>query len=251
MSTPAQKLEPIAEVVRAIAASAKPVLAVDTCNFQDLIRVRVNERVPTADPAEVRVAVELPTLVAARQVHIVLPELVPGEWADHADARERELATWVRSVDRGFEWLQAVGAAVGNPHPAVPPAAQLNIAGSLRAVAESLIACGRVLARDPSCVEKALARLTASPKRRPSHEKEIKDSINLEQVLELARLLRSVNFNAPVCWVSSNVVDFAAKGGTKVHPDLATEFNGPRLDYFVTLQAAVGRLRADGHLPKS
>lgn len=251
MSATATPPEVIAESARAIAATNTPVVSLDTCNFLDLVRVDLPQREPRADAAEVRAAVELTALANERRVVLVVPELVPGELADHIADRESEFADWVRYLDQSSDWLAKVGGVVGVPHPQSAAWSPLLLAAKLQAVVGELLGASRVLAREPICVERALARLTANPKRRPSHKKEIKDSMNLEQVFELARLLRTAGFAPPMCWISSNVKDFAGAGRTGVHLDLAPEFAAVKLDYFVTLSAALGRLRANGHLPKS
>ncbi|HVA49772.1 MAG TPA: hypothetical protein VNH11_25620 [Pirellulales bacterium] len=104
------------------------------------------------------------------------------------------------------------------------------------------------MARDQACLDRAVARLIA--KRRPSHQKEIKDSMNLEQSLELSGRLQNAAFAPARVFVSSNTNDFAA-GATSaaVHPDLQGEFAAAGLEFFTSLRAALGSLRARGQLP--
>jgi hypothetical protein len=87
-------------------------------------------------------------------------------------------------------------------------------------------------------------------KRRPSHKKEIKDSMNLEQGLELSRLLRNAAFAPARVFVSSNTNDFAASATSSVvHPDIQGEFAAVGLEYFTSLRATLGALRARGQIP--
>jgi hypothetical protein len=87
-------------------------------------------------------------------------------------------------------------------------------------------------------------------KRRPSHKKEIKDSMNLEQGLELCSQLRNGGFIRPAAFISSNTNDFAAASSkSQLHNDLQSEFAAVSLEYFPSLRAAVGSLRARSELP--
>ncbi len=80
-------------------------------------------------------------------------------------------------------------------------------------------------------------------KRRPSHGKEIKDSIHLEHYLEFCCQLRQANF-APRCvFVSSNKSDFWKDKETPIiHPDLDDDLQSVGLEFYGKLEAAVGQL---------
>ena len=66
--------------------------------------------------------------------------------------------------------------------------------------------------------------------------------LNLEQSLELARLLRVGGFAKPVVFVSSNTRDFADPTSfAKPHPDLVTELAAAGLEYASSLQVAIGK----------
>src|SRR5271157_1808821 len=97
-------------------------------------------------------------------------------------------------------------------------------------------------------LNRAVARLIA--KRRPSHKKEIKDSMNMEQSLELCSQLRNSGFTHPAVFISSNTNDYAAAAtSSQLHNDLQAEFAAVSLEYFPSLRAAFGSLRARGVLP--
>jgi hypothetical protein len=84
----------IADAVAHIRARAAPVILLDTCSLLDLFRRDSTRQQPRVSANEIRTAAELLQLVTARPdvVHLVVPELVPGEFADHADRIEREIA---------------------------------------------------------------------------------------------------------------------------------------------------------------
>jgi hypothetical protein len=115
-------------------------------------------------------------------------------------------------------------------------------------LAEELLARATVLDRDQACLDEAVKRLIA--KTRPSHNKEMKDSMNLEQVLELSRQLKNQGFSPDRVFISSNTADFAeTSSSSKVHPDLEVDFLKAGLKYFTSFRAATGWLRSRGQLP--
>ena len=76
----------ITAVVAQVIAQPAPVTILDTCNFLDLFRRDTTRQQPRVPAEEIRIASEHLQLVTARPdaVHLVVPELVPGEFADHA-----------------------------------------------------------------------------------------------------------------------------------------------------------------------
>ena len=81
----------ITAAVAQIIAKPAPVIILDTCNFLDLFRRDTTRQQPRVPAEEIRIASELLQLVTARPdaVHLVVPELVPGEFAGHANRIER------------------------------------------------------------------------------------------------------------------------------------------------------------------
>jgi len=250
-------MTPIADVASRIRANPAPVLIVDTCNFLDLFRVAR----PTKDTAERRVeldellaAVELLTLLGSPEpaLYHVVPELVPGEFLDNAGVRVQEpFERWVEAHDKTQPWLAEAGKLIGVALPNRAEIRSADLPSRLRSLAEELLATATVLARDRTCLDRAVARLIE--KRRPSHKKEIKDSMNLEQALELCRQLSANEpFPHPMAFVSSNTSDFALPKNNReedihrdVHSDLNAEFHAVSLLYFTSLRAAREHL-ADG-----
>ncbi len=109
-----------AAVARIIAQPA-PVLVVDTCNLLDLFRRDPPRQQPRVPASEIRIAAELLRLVTTRPdaVHLIVPELVPGEFADHAARIEQEFDGWFRFHDDNQNWLAEAAVLVNNPLP--PP----------------------------------------------------------------------------------------------------------------------------------
>ena len=104
--------------------------------------------------------------------------------------------------------------------------------------------------RAVSCIEPvrrllndlALARVMG--KHRPSQDGNIKDSINFEHYLELARRLRAGGFAEEVIFVSKNRKDYWNAENPHIHPDLHPQINDPavQLRFFGSIVATLGFL---------
>lgn len=240
----------IDEAVAEIIATPAPILIVDTCSLLDLFRRRDSPRWhPTANPSDIQVAVDLLHLKSARSdaVHLIVPELVPGEYADHADRIEREFEAWFRLHDENQDWLTETAGCLGLSLPEQSPIREHGLHASCRKLADDLLAKAIVLDRDQACLDRAVTRLIA--KRRPSHDRQMKDSMNLEQALELSRRLQAASSPSPRVFISSNTRDFAdSPTNSEVHIDLREDFTTAGLEYHTSFRSAVGTLRRRGQL---
>jgi hypothetical protein len=182
-------MTPIAAAVTRILAQPAPVLFLDTCSLLDLFRRDGPRHQPRVDAAEIATAAELVQLLTARPdaAHLVLPELVPGEFADHADRIQQDFLGWLGFHDDNQRWLAEAALSVGTTLPRPTALQPLGLDTAFRKLAKDLLARATVLARDQACLDRAVARLIA--KHRPSHKKEMKDSMNLEECLELSGAL--------------------------------------------------------------
>jgi hypothetical protein len=243
-------MTPIPAAVAHILTQRAPVLVLDTCSLLDLFRRDAARQQPRVPAAEIQTAAELLHLVTARPdvAQMIVPELVPAEFADHADRIEGEFEGWVRFHDQNQEWLAEAALWLGLALPAPLAVHPFGIQTSCRRLADDLLTKCVVLARDQASLDRAVARLMA--KRRPSHKKEMKDSMNLEQTLELSTRLQNAGFAFARVFISSNTNDFAASPtDSRLHPDLLADFTGAGLEYYPSLRAAIGSLRARGQLP--
>jgi hypothetical protein len=235
-----------------LAGPPAPVILIDTCNFLDLFRTDESQTKMPAQPRaphrEIRVAADLLALVKAAPgaAHLIVAELVPREYSDHADAIEAQFGKWTELHDETQDWFREAGQSVALVLPAPHPVHPYGLAALLRSLADDLLAKAQVLERDQACVDRALHRLI--DKIRPSHRKEVKDSMNLEQCLELSRRLQTAGFPRSRVWISSNTNDFAQPNSSQVHADLQADFAAAGLQYFTSLRAALGRLRANGEI---
>src|SRR5262249_37232894 len=101
-----------------------PVLLVDTCNFLDLFRS--DSAKPRVPHEEIRAAADLLSLVTATpdSVHLLVPELVPREYTDHANSIQAKFSEWTELHDANQDWLvracRSVALALPAPHPVHP-----------------------------------------------------------------------------------------------------------------------------------
>jgi hypothetical protein len=97
----------LSAAVAGIRARPALVLLLDTCSLLDLFRRDSTRQQPRVPASEIRTAAELLQLLTARSdaAHLVVPELVPGEFADHADRIEREFEGWFGFHDDNQNWL--------------------------------------------------------------------------------------------------------------------------------------------------
>ncbi len=226
-----------------------PIILIDTCSFVDLFRRDEKRFQPRAPAQEIRAGADLADLLTARPdaAHLIVPELIPREYADHADREEGLFAGWTVFHDENQKWLVDASLCMAVALPAPHIVHPLGLAGRLRTLADDLLRKAKVLNRDQACLDRAVARLIH--KTRPSHKKEMKDSMNLEQCLELSRRLENAGFPNSRVWVSSNTNDFALANSSDLHTDLQGDFTSSGLKYFTSIRAALNQLRAAGELP--
>jgi hypothetical protein len=237
-------------VAHILTQQAAPVILIDTCSFLDLFRRDEKRSQPRVGTQEIRAAADLLELLTnyPGAAHLLVPELIPREYADHADKEEKSFRGWTGFHDENQGWIVEASACVALTIPAPQLVQPLDLAAKLRALANNLLGKARVLERDQACLDRAVTRLIN--KTRPSHTKEMKDSMNMEQCLELSRRLQQVGFLKSRVWVSSNTKDFAETStSSHLHADLRGDFTAVGLKYFTSLWAAVNHLRAAGEIP--
>jgi hypothetical protein len=236
-------------VVLILAQAPAPVILIDTCSFVDLFRRDERRWQPRVVAQEINAAADLLELVTnfPDKAHLLVPELIPTEYADHANQEEVLFRGWTAFHDENQVWLFDASASVALPLAVPQPIHHHNLAAKLRELADNLLGKARVLERDQECLDRAVTRLIK--KTRPSHKKEMKDSMNLEQCLELSRRLQSRGFPRSRVWVSSNTKDFAQEPtSSQLHADLQGDFTAAGLKYFTSLRAALGHLRGGGEI---
>lgn len=240
-------MTPISEAVKQIVANPAVVIAIDSCSLLDLFQLEKNEKKCRPSVEDIRAVAEfLDRLSFSPNIaHLIVPELVPREFEDNADRVEKKSKDWFEFHDEKQLWLAESSKWLGFSPPTPLEVGPQDIPLLCRKLAERLLGQAAVLDRDQVCLDRAVQRLVS--KTRPSHKNQMKDSMNLEQVLELSRQLLNCGFTHARVFISSNINDFAEN--SKLHPDLRQDFVTAGLEYFTSFPAAFGRLRSRGQLP--
>lgn len=233
----------IAHLVADLSANPRPVLCLDTCDFLDVVRqfAEADKEANLYAAQAFRRALDALTSDPGR-FQVVVTYLVVHEWSQNLDeARTKvdsHLVETARRVDRIAEACSL--GRVSNP-PAILSMSKLNLATALAALAEDLLNRSIVLGKDAACIERALDRVM--DRRRPSHKREIKDSIHWEHYLELSRRLALAGHAEGRFFVSGNKADFWVNPGRPaLHPDLEREADAAGLRFFGRLDLALREL---------
>jgi len=233
-------MKSIAALVEDLLADPRPVLCLDTCNFLDVITtgnrgltdlITVNRKL-----AEI-------VVTAPERVQLVVTSLAIREWHQRRDGVREEATKWLKTLDRQIVEVHKAWERLGQPLPTAARAYYDEaLVNQLTTLAESLIRGSAVLMENTDCVMRAVHRVKL--KKRPSHNKEIKDSIHLEHYLELSRQLHAGNLGRPVLFTSTNSSDFWQDKNTPEHPhvELADDFGAAHLHFFGRLPLALSHL---------
>ncbi len=229
----------ISTVVADLIARPRPVLCLDTCDLLDIIQCVAEGKARRLEHVR-RLLDRLahnPDLV-----QLAVSYLVPIEWAQNQATVLADVENHTRHVDAHLADIHRAWQHAATSLPGPPPGyAGRGLPGALAALAGAVLGWATVLDRDDTCVGRALDRV--HDKLRPSHAGMVKDSIHLEHYLELCRQLRVSGFSARCVLVSANKADFwEAKNKADIHPDLEPQLSAVRLEFFGTLEAALGSL---------
>jgi hypothetical protein len=231
----------IADAVAALVANPKPVLALDTCVPLDVIRAGMRGQSDLI--ADSRRLSEF-VITDPDQVQLVVTSLVVLEWGQNKDIVRQEMTDWLTETDQRIVEIHRTWDRVGSPKlTQAPTYLEPALLDALTDLGESLIQQAVVLDEDNPCVMRALDRV--KQKRRPSHKKEVKDSIHLEHYLEMSRQLHASGFTRPTFFVSTNAADFWTDKNTPAYPhvDLRAELAAVNLTFYGRLEFALRHLQ--------
>jgi hypothetical protein len=236
-------MKPIGSIVNTVNANPAPVLFLDACILLDIVRAPLRNKA-----SEVQFAREFLGSVrkTPKTVHLLIAPPIQTEWNDN-------IATTVNDCTTAVNGCNAVASICGHMAlPAVPslPAAVLNLPTMLRQLSADLLAACVTIDHNAAAMRRAVDRIIAytHPVQRP-HSKGAKDSIILEHAVEMTARLRAASFTGICLFVSSNTTDFAIRGSTNLHAQLAPVFNPVNLQYAVSLTHAESILTAAGWVP--
>lgn len=143
-------------------------------------------------------------------------------------------------IDAHLRRLQLVRQELGLPLPAHSVYAGLGLLAYLQTTAEMLLDVCWALERQQDCVGAAVQRVF--DRSRPSHKREVKDSIHLEHCLELARRVRHGGFAEEIIFVSANKSDYGPAVAQQPHADLQPAFGDVNMSYYDGLDDAIADL---------
>ena len=215
-----------------------PLLLLDTCLLLDVIRAPARENIGLHDLQAVQ------TLVARQaarpaELAFAITQQVRDEYAEHVNGVETETErALVKLVGRTNDMLRIAGvfhtgtALLGHLHIDTP-----GIAASLRAVADGILGCARIIPHIAADSHLAGQRvlLTTPPATRAKQS--FKDCQIVEGVLRHVMTLRAAGTVSPAVFASSNTADYH-QGHSSLHPDLRAEFDACGLGFAPSWAAA-------------
>jgi len=213
-----------------------PVLLADACALLDIIRAPARNSAPHLLAVQ-KVASALTATPPGCQV--VTASITRKEFTDHREEERKRLAKHIDDLEQTAAQFHQACQAVTIPVSASGfvaaglPAALLNLA-------QGLLDSSVTLDPDNPTLARAYQRVIDS--RRPAQHGAIKDSVMLEEYLELTRQLRAGGFTLPIVFLSSNPDDFCEGGARALHPDLQAEFAPLNLGFCMVWPAAVQQL---------
>jgi hypothetical protein len=232
-------------------ANQRPLLFLDTCDLVNLLQVLTTVPVP-----ELRAVNRLLDALAANPQHCqpVGTYVTAIEFAQKTDPINPvyiedsmgrrmppdEVTYQLAVIDAQLVRLHQVRQEFGVPLPAATIYAGLGLLADLRVTAEMLFDVCWALEREQTCVNAAVQRVL--DKRRPSHKREVKDSIHLEHCLDLARRIRLEGFAEQIIFASANKNDYGPAVAQQPHPDLQFDFAAVNMTYFDSLGDAIVHL---------
>jgi hypothetical protein len=232
----------IGRIVAAVEANPVPILFLDSCSLLDIVRAPLRDKA-----SEVRSARRFLQAVQKRPrtVHLLIASPTPTEWNDHIAEAMADCTTAVNACN-------AVASVCGHlalPAVAELPAAVLHMPTILRKLSADLLAACVAIDHSAAAMERAIARIINSTHPAKASGRGAKDSVILEHAVETTGKLRARRFTGICLFVSSNTTDFAVKGSTDLHAQLAPAFNPVSLQYAVSLTHAESILTASGWGP--
>lgn len=227
----------LAAVVADLLARPRPILCLDTCDLLDIIQCVAEGQSWRLE----HVRHLLDTLAAnPDSVQLVGSYLVPVEWTQNLAAVIADLEQTTRHLDKAVADIYLAWMHINAPLPEQPPVYS-GKGLALETMANGVLGRIAILDRDDACVSRALDRV--HHKVRPSHAGMVKDSIHLEHYLDLSRLLQTAGYGRRRVFVSANKADFwETRQKAVIHPDLKPQLDAVGLEFFGTLEAAMGSL---------
>lgn len=229
----------IATTAKDLLATPRPVLCLDTCEPLGAVQCLSQRRV---DQVDALFRLQRSCAANPLRVLIVVSDLVVVEFGQNIAQRQTDAAKFLAAADEVSLGIHRAWSNINQPLTSAPSNhAASTLVQELANLAQSVFALAAVLDSDPSCVDRAVTRVRA--KERPSHKGQIKDSMHLEHYLELSRQLQNQGFQERRLFVSGNRNDFCEpRPSAQLHADLRPDFHAAGLQFYSSLNAALGSL---------
>ncbi len=241
----------LAAAAENLVAGSRPLLFLDTCDVINLLQV-----VTTIPVSELRAVNRLLAALAAnpQRCQPVATYVTAIEFAQKTNPANPvyvqdsigkrmppdEVSFNLGLIDAQIRRLHQVRQELGVPLPASIGYEGLGLLADLQTTAEMLLEVCWEVERDQACVDAAVQRVF--DRTRPSHKREIKDSIHLEHCLELARRVRANGFAEDIVFASANKNDYGPAIAHQPHADLQAAFGTVQMSYYESLGAAIAHL---------
>jgi hypothetical protein len=198
----------IAHVEGVLNAAPKPVICLDTCDILEVVQCLDWEKSGGNTPRSISciepVQRLLETLTAnPNRAQLIITDLVHTEWGQNIAGIRTKAEEFINKIDDIVARPHQAAGFAGTLLPIYPPLAGSTLVADLVALSTALLNQATRLVLDDALIDLALARVMG--KHRPSHDGHIKDSINFEHYLELARRLRAGGFAEEVIFVALRV----------------------------------------------
>ncbi|CAN5149993.1 hypothetical protein BH10PLA2_BH10PLA2_16220 [soil metagenome] len=230
-----------------MAGPPKPAICLDTCDILEVVQCLDWEKSGGIAPRPVTCIEAAKKLMDALivnpdRVQLVITQLVHREWTQNIDAIRVKAVECLEKVDdivmRAYQAAQLHGIGL----PVYTPLSASTLVADLEGRSSALVSLATQLDLDNVLIDRALQRVVN--KHRPSHDGQIKESINFEHYLEFARQLPAGGFAEHVLFVSKNRKDFWNSDTGRIHPSLEPQINDTavQIRFFGNLNTALGFL---------
>ena len=201
--------ETLADAVKQLAATKRPVLYLDTCALLDVVRAPCRDRTDHLLAAVARIE----KAARAKRVVLCAAEITRDEWVRNIDVVLADVERSERDTDRAVQQFVIAAQRAGKPRTARARIGALEVPPKLRGWSERMLQSTVLVAPTAGVIEAAWGR--QAQRRLPARRG--KDSVGDCTIFEtLLAIGRGLGSTQPLVFLTSNTQDFG-------HPDLAMQ----------------------------
>lgn len=226
----------IAELVEHLAGTELPLLFVDTCALLDIIRVPVRQ--PNALET---IAGALRIVEQRKNFNLVISSVVIPEFQANLPTVISDLDAKCHALREEITLFNDILALVGlETHSRISFDSYDRLASELTQLSQTLLGTALTFQRDHHIELKAFRR--SSARIPPGHRGgQDKDCLLFEELLEVARQLRSRDHCAKVVFCTSNTKDYC-EFRSRPHPEIVRQLDPLQIDFTTNLPWACAEL---------